>query len=37
MRAEEGIEPDMDYLERLGLAERWEVWKDLTLQAAPSR
>jgi putative nucleotidyltransferase with HDIG domain len=37
MRADEGVEPDMEYLERLGLAERWEVWKDLTLQAAPSR
>ncbi|HEV3437392.1 MAG TPA: response regulator [Gemmata sp.] len=29
LRAEEGVLPDMEYLERLGLAERWDVWKEL--------
>ncbi len=29
LRADEGVLPDMDYLERLGLAERWDVWKEL--------
>lgn len=36
LRSEEGVAPDMEYLERLQLAERWEAWKELPLRLEPS-
>lgn len=31
-RMEEGVEPNMEYLKRLGLEDRWEVWTQLPKQ-----
>jgi HD-like signal output (HDOD) protein/CheY-like chemotaxis protein len=32
IRREEGVEPDLEYLTRLGLEDRWEVWSQLPWQ-----
>lgn len=37
LHKDEGITPDMDYLDRLGLAERWDVWVQLPGKAEPSK